>query len=168
VACWPGPDVEEVGPVTVSEKGLEFIARFEGYRRYVYDDGAGWATIGIGHLLGPWSRRAVYRAMYPLGWSYKRSLRQLRTDAAKADLAVTEYARPLPQNGHDALCSFAFNCGTGALMHSSLLKDVNRKAAAGTIEADFERWNHAGGIVLPGLTTRRKAEARLYLTGMYR
>lgn len=154
--------------MTVSEKGLEFIARFEGYRRFVYNDGAEWATIGIGHLLGPWSRRNLYRAMYPAGWSYARALRQLRTDAARADQAVSAYARKgLKQTEHDALVSFTFNCGTGALMHSTLLRDVNRRAHAQTIQADFMRWNHAGGVVLPGLTTRRAAESRLFLSGMY-
>ncbi len=156
--------------MTVSDPGLRFIARWEGYRRWVYDDGAGWATIGIGHLVGPWSKRALYRARYPLGWSYARALRQLRTDAARADAAVSAYARKdLRQHQHDALVSFAFNCGTGALMHSTLLRDVNRGAPGlDVIRADFLRWNHAGGNVLPGLTRRREAEAHLYLSGSYR
>jgi lysozyme len=154
--------------VTVSSAGLLFIARFEGYRRYVYDDGAGWATIGIGRLLGPWSKRNVYRARYPFGWSYKRALRELRTDAARADVAVDDYCRrDLNQHEHDALVSFTFNCGTGALAHSTLLLDVNRKASGEIITADFTRWSHVGGVPVPGLVTRRHAEARLYLTGKY-
>ena len=156
--------------MTVSERGLEFIARFEGYRRYVYNDGAQWATIGIGHLLGPWSRVAVYRALYPLGWSYARALRQLRTDAAKADQAVTEYARHnLTQAQHDALVSFTFNCGVGALQHSTLLLDVNHRPPVPGVKIrnDFMAWTHAAGQVLPGLVRRRDAEATLYLTGRY-
>ena len=154
--------------MTVSEAGLEFIARFEGYRRFVYNDGAQYATIGIGHLLGPWSRRAYYRALYPLGWTRARALRQLRTDAHTADYAVSRYARKdLRQYEHDALVSFAFNCGVGALQHSTLLYDVNRRAHGAQIRQDFMRWNHAGGNVLPGLTARRQAEADLFLTGRY-
>lgn len=151
--------------MTVSERGLEFIARFEGYRARTYNDSGRHATIGIGHLLhyGPvtWRDRLLW-------WSRAKALRVLRSDAARADHAVTTYCRKdLSQHEHDALVSFTFNCGTGALAHSTLLLDVNRKAAPDIITADFVRWSHVGLETIPGLVTRRKAEAALYLKGVY-
>lgn len=152
----------------LSEQGLEFIARFEGYRRYVYDDGAGYATIGYGRNLGPWSKRNLYRARYPLGVTVKQALRMLRTDAANAERAVNSYVHVhLSQRQFDALCSFTYNCGAGALAHSTLLQDVNA-GRRGAIEADFLRWDHVGGDVWPGLERRRQAEANLYLRERYR
>ena len=149
----------------VSAAGLAFIGRFEGYRARAYNDAAGVATIGYGHVLhyGPVNPRDRLRY-----WPRAYALSVLRSDAAKAEAGVHTYARPdLTQAQFDALCSFAFNCGVGGLAHSTLLQDVNRKAAGKVIRASFLRWNHAGGVELPGLTTRRKAEASLYLTGRY-
>lgn len=156
-----------MGAVTISPSGVLFIARFEGYRRYPYNDPADNATIGYGHLLhlGPVTRRD--RLRYPLGLTVKQALAVLANDAAHAVAAVRTYARPtLTQTQFDALCSFAFNCGGGALAHSTLLLDVNARRNQ-RIEADFLRWDHAGGVVLPGLRARREAEAMLYLHGRY-
>lgn len=152
--------------MSVSEKGLEFVARFEGYRARAYADVGGVPTIGYGHVLHAAPLTAKDRLLW---WSHAKALRVLRNDAAKADYAVTEYARKdLKQHEHDALVSFTFNCGVGALMHSTLLTDVNRRASGAVIRADFLRWTHAGGNVLPGLVRRRQAEGGLYVTGKYR
>ena len=35
------------------------------------------------------------------------------------------------------------------------------------LEEEFLKWTKAGGKILPGLVKRRKAEARLFLTGIY-
>ena len=61
----------------------------------------------------------------------------------------------------DALVSFTYNCGTGALQKSTLLKKVN----AGQFDAaalEFHKWNKANGKVLAGLTRRRASEALLF------
>ena len=151
--------------MTVSPAGLLFIARFEGYRARAYNDAGGNATIGYGHLLHYGPVRLADRLRY---WTRATALKWLRIDATRADAAVTTYCRKdLKQHEHDALVSFAYNCGGGALAHSSLLLDVNRKADARTITDAFERWDHVGGTVVPGLLTRRRDEARLYLTGVY-
>lgn len=151
--------------MTVSSAGLLFIARFEGYRARAYNDSGRNATIGYGHLLhyGPVTVRDRL-----LWWGRRIALRHLRSDAARADSAVSAYCRrDLKQHEHDALVSFTFNCGTGALAHSTLLLEVNRRASAEIITACFTRWSHVGTVVVPGLVTRRHAEARLYLTGKY-
>ena len=35
----------------MSQQGLQLLTQWEGYRRTVYDDVGGKATIGVGHLL---------------------------------------------------------------------------------------------------------------------
>lgn len=147
------------------------IGAFEGYRRWPYNDAAGHATIGYGHLLHLGNVTARDRARYPLGLTRGPALRLLRRDCAAAESAVKRYVRRgLKQQAYDALVSFTFNCGGGALAHSTLLRDVNRplgEVTADKIRADFRSWSHAGGMELPGLVRRRLAEAELYLAGKY-
>lgn len=69
----------------------------------------------------------------------------------------------LTQGEFDALVSFAYNLGGVALADSTLLKRLtsgDRKGAAD----QFLRWNKAKGSILPGLTVRREAEQRLFLS----
>ena len=73
----------------------------------------------------------------------------------------------LPKESIDALVSFAYNCGVGALSKSTLLKKVraDKNDLAG-IKAEFAKWNKSNGKVLAGLTKRRNAEAEMYIDGI--
>lgn len=74
-------------------------------------------------------------------------------------------SRPLLDAQFDALVSFTFNLGTGALQRSTLRRKVNsgdEEAAA----KEFLKWKFAGGRVLKGLLHRRRAEAKLYYSGV--
>ena len=82
-------------------------------------------------------------------------LRQFERDT-RASLKV-----PTTQGQFDALVSFAYNLGNGALSRSTLLRLHNAGDFEGAAN-QFKRWNRAGGQVLRGLTRRREAEARLY------
>ena len=74
---------------------------------------------------------------------------------------------PINNNQLDALTSFAFNVGEGALGESTLLKKLNSGDYAGAAK-EFLRWNkgeHRGvKQVLPGLTKRRNSEMQLFLS----
>lgn len=59
-----------------------------------------------------------------------------------------------------ALIDFTFNLGAGRLQASTLRRKVNA-GQWDEVPAQLMRWNKAGGLVLPGLTARRKAEAAL-------
>lgn len=66
-------------------------------------------------------------------------------------------------NQFGAMVSLAYNIGIGHFLSSSVLRfhltgDHHDAAAA------FRAWDKAGGRALPGLVTRRAAEAALYLT----
>lgn len=70
--------------------------------------------------------------------------------------------KPITQNQLNALTSFAYNVGSGALASSTLLKKVNVNPNDITIRNEFLRWNKANGVALKGLTNRRIKEADLY------
>ena len=61
----------------------------------------------------------------------------------------------------DALASFTYNLGSGALQRSTLRRVINR---GNHTEAPRQlmRWVNANGRVLKGLVRRRQAEANLY------
>lgn len=69
---------------------------------------------------------------------------------------------PLNQNQFDALCSFAFNCGVGALQTSTLRRLLNQGKYA-QVPAQLARWKYAGGVEYAGLVTRRAAEGSLFM-----
>jgi lysozyme len=72
---------------------------------------------------------------------------------------------PLNQNQFDALVSFVYNCGPGALEHSTLLTLLNQGKYE-QVPAQLMRWTHAGGTEYPGLVTRRRAEGALFMEPM--
>lgn len=86
-------------------------------------------------------------------------------DIAKAVWGVI-YATdvPLTQNEFDALVSFTFNVGVGAEAHSTLCAKVNARDRTGVI-AEWIKWDHQAGTVVPGLLARRQAELALFLQG---
>jgi lysozyme len=155
--------------VKLSSKGADFIARFEGYRGEPYDDPAGHATIGFGHLI----HRGPVTKVDRVAWgtiSRAKALDMLRKDAAVFEQCITRHVKvKVTQAQFDALVSFAFNLGCGALIQSTLLRHLNadrRRQAAD----EFLKWNKAGSPLRPfaGLTRRRQEERKLFLTGLYK
>jgi lysozyme len=147
----------------LSTRGARFIGRFEGWRNKPYNDPTNNATIGFGHLLhlGPVTARdnAVWGTI-----TMRRGIQLLQQDALLAVSAVHQYIhRPLAQCEVDALVSFAFNCGGGALA-GSVGRAVN---ASRDPTSALCRWDRSSHVVLPGLLERRKREARLFMTGDY-
>ena len=81
----------------------------------------------------------------------------LRRDVETAERAVLPLIRvPLEDGRFDALGSFAFNLGAGALQRSTLRRKVNREEHA-AVPHEFRRWVWAGGRRLKGLVRRRPA-----------
>lgn len=147
-------------PTRLSAAGARFISEFEGFRPAAYWDQWGnvW-TIGFGHTRGVHQGQRVSR---------EKALHILRQDAATAAQAVKDLVDvELTQKQFDALTSFAFNLGGGALAESTLLKKLNKGDYKGA-QHEFGRWTHAGGEELPGLVRRRAAEAALFGGGTYK
>ncbi|MFM5394388.1 lysozyme [Aeromonas veronii] len=61
----------------------------------------------------------------------------------------------------DALVSFTFNLGAGALQRSTLRLKANRGEHE-SVPAELMKWAWAAGKKLPGLVRRRQAEGACY------
>jgi lysozyme len=155
-------------PPRLSQRGAGFIARFEGCVLRMYNDPTGNATIGVGHLIhmGPINGREPLE--FRRGITRKRALALLMSDADKAARGVRRLIKvPLKQHQLDALVSFTFNCGEGALASSTLRKRLNR-GEYGAVPQELNKWVMSGGRRLEGLVRRRKAEGALFRNSKYK
>jgi lysozyme len=148
----------------LSRAGAELIARFEGFVARPYNDAAGHATIGFGHLIHHGAATAADRARWGT-ITRDRGLALLSRDARDAARAVERCVTvPLSQEQFDALVSFVFNVGVGSFASSTLLRKLNAGDRHGAGD-ELLRWSRAGGRVLEGLLSRRRAERALFLSG---
>lgn len=149
----------------VSKAGLELIAGFEGWRADLYEDVAGHCTIGYGHLVHQGNITAADRkGQFGKGITKAQGMTLLHQDCGRMVQAVRDSVTvPLTQRQFDALVSFTFNVGAGALRRSTLLKRIN--AGDLDVAGEFAKWNKAGGKVFAGLTRRRTAEAEMFCGG---
>ncbi len=141
--------------MNISKKGIELIKRFEGCRLKAYKCPAGVWTIGYGHTnnVRPDDTITQEEAEELL----KRDLK-VHEDNVKRLVKV-----PLTQGQFDALVSFEFNIGYGAMANSTLLKLLNSGNYDGAAK-QFKRWVYAGDKVLEGLVKRRIAETEMFLS----
>jgi lysozyme len=150
----------------ISNHGIAIIKNFEGLRLHAYQDIAGIWTIGYGST------------RYADGSPVKKG-DNLKTEAEADQLfsirlstfitAVNQSVKvPLTQNEFDALVSFTYNVGTGAMAKSTLVKKLNLSDYAGAAD-QFLVWNK---ITDPKtgkkrtsntLTNRREQERALFL-----
>jgi len=148
----------------ISKDGLDLVKHFESclkktsdgrFRAYV--DPVGVITIGWGHTNH--HGRKFDRSSI---WTQQECDDELATDLAIFEKDVDRLVKvPLSQFQFDALVSFAYNCGTGNLTKSTLLRKLNAGDYDGAAH-EFSKWNKGGGKVLRGLTRRRAAEASLF------
>lgn len=139
-----------------SQSGVNLIKSFEGFRSKAYICPAGVLTIGYGHTGSDVKSDSVIEV--------QRAEILLRKDLVRFEEAVKRLVKiPLNQNQFDALVSFTYNLGIGALEESTLLRRLNAKESPCDVaKEELPRWNKAGGKVLSGLTRRRMAEADLF------
>ena len=141
----------------ISKQGLDLICHFEGFSPVIYICPAGYPTIGYGHLI-----TEANKERFLDGVDEDEALELLRADVSKAERAVLRLiAVPLTQGQFDALVSFTFNLGSGALQRSTLRRKVNREEHD-AVPAELMKWVWAGGRKLKGLMKRRKAESIIY------
>jgi lysozyme len=140
----------------ISVKGLELIKRHEGVRLTAYKCPAGVLTIGYGHTGKDVTAGKVI--------TEAEAEKLLRGDLSTAESEVNRRLSKLNQNQYDALVSFVFNIGTGSFRMSTLLRIAQKTPNDPQIRLEFAKWVRGGGIVLPGLVTRRKEEADLYFS----
>ena len=159
---------QNVQTMQVSENGKKLVRDAEGFFSKPYNDPAGHATIGYGHLLHRGNVTAADRAQWGT-LSEPQARKLLDGDINEVAAQVKSLVKvPLTQGQFDALVSFGFNLGTGkgGLGDSTLLRKLNEGDYAGA-QKEFGRWVKATDtngnlITLPGLVTRRANEAALF------
>lgn len=162
----------------VSSKTISFVKSFEGFYSCPYNDPAGHATIGYGHLLhtGPVTRADLRRGC----WSKKRATKQLKRDLVYYDRAVRKRlnlrARWIGANTVTALTSFAFNVGVGKLgktrppKPTNIVANLNRgRVELAVKQLRYFMYIYPGGkkTALAGLKRRRTAECQLIYYDAY-
>jgi lysozyme len=157
----------------LSNDGLKFIASFEGYHKALPDgrcqayrcivgkdkngrpiDDGKW-TIGFGCTEG---------ITEGLIWTRAQAEQAFREELSIFEAAVNRLVKvPISQNAFDALVSFSYNCGEGALSSSTLLKKLNKGDPDGAAR-EFGNWVNSNGVKkVPGLVRRRREETAVFL-----
>ena len=136
-----------------SENGIKLIEQFEGCSLKSYQDVAGVWTNGYGNTHGVVPGTTITQA---------QAESDLLSNVAGSEYVVNTVVKvTLTQNQFDALVDFVFNLGSGNFQSSTLLRLLNQGDFAGASN-EFPKWNHAGGVVVAGLTRRRLAEQALF------
>lgn len=147
-----------INNMKTSQNGINLIKKFEGVKLNAYQDSVGVWTIGYGHTSGVKKGQII---------TEKQAENFLKSDLEKVENQL-KVALPmgfaLKQNQFDALVSFIFNLGIGRFKSSTLCKKLQANANDSSIKTEFNKWVYAGGKVLSGLVSRRKAESELYFS----
>jgi lysozyme len=143
-----------------SQKAVDLIKQFEGFRKDAYICPAGVPTIGYGATT--WGNGQKVKMGEVVSMTLAEKLLMADLEKRSKSLAGLK----VNQNQFDALISFVYNLGIGAFRGSTLFRKVQQDPNDPTIRAEFMKWNKArvaGKLVeLRGLTRRRDAEANLY------
>lgn len=165
----------------ISDRGIDLMHHFEGYRNRPYRCSASIWTVGWGHamyadqLALPNARKENYTGMirndYQLKpednrvWPKEELVQIFKNDVSSFERGVLRLVPGVSgrQGAFDALVSFAFNAGLGNLQRSQIRIKANRGEWQAAADA-FMSWTRGGGRVLPGLVKRREAERALFLS----
>lgn len=155
-AAYPSSVSAPLAPVRISDRGVELIARYEGCRLEAYQCPSGVWTIGYGHTAGVRQGDCL------------SSKEEARTLLVRDLIKYADMVNSCVQSGRitfvpnqsqfDALTSFCYNCGAGALQ--KLVKDRTARQVADAMLL----YNKGGGRVLQGLVKRRQEERDLFLS----
>ncbi len=138
-----------------STAGMELLKRSEGFRNRVYQDVAGFPTIGYGH-------RLLHSDSFPNGIDEPQAANLLAGDVRDAEQAVQRLVKvPLTQGQFDALVDFCFNLGAGRLASSTLLKSSTRVGTTMPPSSCCDGTTPAA-LNTHALKARREAEAELW------
>jgi|TARA_Y100001938_G_scaffold144387_1_gene218869 lysozyme len=144
----------------MTDEGLDLIKLYEGYSSSPYLCPAQHWTIGYGAIWGMDDKRVTED--HP-DINEDQADYLLRRDVKKSEMAVLRHIRvPLEDGQFNALCSFVFNLGSGALQSSTLRRKINRGDYIGAAN-EFPRWVYAGGRRLKGLVRRREHERSMFM-----
>ncbi|MGU8478588.1 glycoside hydrolase family protein [Clostridium perfringens] len=147
----------------LSDDLINFVASYEGFSSIPYK-GADYQnrTIGYGHVI-----RDDEKFISLTEREAKNLLKKDLKSTVNLVLNVTKGLN-LSQNKLEALVSFAYNCGSGALCRSILLKDMKNGASDEKIKEDFLAWSYCNGIRLKDIMNRRLDEWEIFSKDDYK
>jgi len=142
------------GSHQLDQAGINLIKSFEGWKPCYYLDVAGKATIGYGHLI-------VAGDPYKPGSCISQQAGEalLAKDASRFVSCVNGMGVNLNQNQFDALVSFSYNLGCGAL---SSIKPLIAAGNYAAVCPKMKQYVNAGGKVVQGLVNRRAQECNVF------
>ena len=143
--------------LTTSKAGIDLIKEFEGCRLEAYVCASGVWTIGYGHTGDVKAGDVITQA---------EAEQLLKKDLYRFEMAVISLIQPdLTQHEFDAVVSFAFNVGTGALEQSTFRRRINSgENKPLCFKEEFPKWVNGSTGPLAGLVRRRAAEVELATT----
>lgn len=136
-------------------EGEQLIQKFEGCRLESYVCSGGRWTVGWGET-GPDIRKGTVWTQEQADARFQARLRKI-----EGEVEMMLKGQRIPDSVFSALVCLAYNIGTDALSKSTLMRKL-RKADFLGAWAEYPRWVHAAGTMLPGLIRRRKAEQDLW------
>ena len=144
----------------VSKNGLDLIKEFESFRAKPYLCPSQKATIGFGSTYYPDGKKVTLQDKEITEEKAFEILEYIANKDFGSNINKVVKV-PLNQNQFDALVSFSYNIGNENFNSSTLLRWLNQ---GNYKEASMQllRWNKSKGIVLNGLTKRRKSEKALF------
>lgn len=150
----------------VYDKGVTAIEGFEGWIPYLYNDQAGFCSIGYGHLIKRSRCNGTEPAAFKDGITLAEGRELLKRDLAVAQRALAGVVEiELTDGQYAALVSFTFNVGGGHFRASTLLRRINARNF-NDVPRQLRRWIYAGGQVFKGLQNRREGEIALFFDGI--
>ena len=139
-----------------SQKCVELIKQFEGYKDKAYLCPANVWTIGYGSTM--WNDGKKVKEGEKITLQGAELL--LHWDLNNRAKALNELN--INQNQIDALLSFIYNIGISAFNKSTLKKLVKANPNNPLIRDEFIKWRNKGSKFENGLRKRRTAESNLY------
>lgn len=130
-------DASEKKDRTITNKGIKFIADYEGYSASAYiGQDVQNKTIGYGHVIQPDEN------FTSLTESQAEDL--LNNDLTNYVNGVNSLTNQIDLNNNqfDSLVSFSYNCGLHAFAESQLLKDIKTNASSKILKDDFCNYIH--------------------------
>ena len=144
----------------------DFLIKAEGDDSRHLPDGrvaATWDSLGQCWNIGIGITQGVTKNTV---WTQDELCQHEEAELASTKAAVARLVTvPLGENRMTVLQSFAYNCGIGALAHSSILRSVNANRFD-EVPGELRQWVHAKGASGPvlGLVRRRETEIHLWNT----
>lgn len=127
----------------------------------IWTEGYGHAMVYNGKFLSGVENKELAYELHSVNDEQQASA-LLLVDVVPFENKVNALLPSLTQNQFDALVSFCYNLGYGALLQSTLLKYIKGNTTAELIKTAFMMWNKCNHVILNGLTYRRHSEADMF------